>query len=96
MSSVLCTALFDNGATFQVIDSGIILHKGAYLREFWNVMDAVVVVCAAVSFTFDMMWVMRTKSSSVVVVCYSASGKSQKTSIKLKKKKVFDVIHKKK
>ena len=55
MSSVLCTALFDNGATFQVIDSGIILHKGAYLREFWNVMDAVVVVCAAVSFTFDMM-----------------------------------------
>lgn len=41
----------------QVIDSGIILHQGSYLREIWNIMDAVVVICAAVSFTFDMMWV---------------------------------------
>ena len=48
----------------QVIDSGIILHQGSYLREIWNIMDAVVVICAAVSFTFDMMWVPMCKTRS--------------------------------
>jgi hypothetical protein len=39
---------------FQILDLGIILHPGSYLREFWNIMDAVVVICAAVSFGFNL------------------------------------------
>lgn len=27
----------------QVVDVGIILHKGAYFRDWWNVIDALVV-----------------------------------------------------
>ena len=38
----------------QILDLGIILHPGSYLREFWNIMDAVVVICAAVSFGFNL------------------------------------------
>ncbi|XP_046452681.1 voltage-dependent calcium channel type A subunit alpha-1-like isoform X11 [Daphnia pulex] len=49
------TGVFTVEMVLKVIDSGIILHPGSYLREIWNVMDAVVVICAAVSFTFDMM-----------------------------------------
>ncbi|XP_059351423.1 voltage-dependent calcium channel type A subunit alpha-1-like isoform X2 [Daphnia carinata] len=49
------TGVFTVEMVLKVIDSGIILHQGSYLREIWNVMDAVVVICAAVSFTFDMM-----------------------------------------
>lgn len=41
----------------QVIDLGVIFHPGSYLRDFWNILDSVVVICAAVSFCFDMMWV---------------------------------------
>ena len=38
---------------FQILDLGVILHPGSYLREFWNIMDAVVVVCAGVSMAYD-------------------------------------------
>lgn len=48
------TGVFTVEMLLKVIDLGIILHPGSYLREFWNVMDAVVVICAAVSFGFDM------------------------------------------
>lgn len=37
----------------QIIDLGVILHPGSYLREFWNIMDAVVVICAFASFIFQ-------------------------------------------
>lgn len=43
---ILCLVL-------QVLDMGIILHPGSYLREFWNIMDAIVVICAAVSLGFE-------------------------------------------
>lgn len=49
------TCVFTVEMLLKVIDLGIILHPGSYLREFWNVMDAVVVICAAVSFGFDML-----------------------------------------
>ena len=29
----------------QMIDLGVILHKGSYLRSGWNVIDAFVVAC---------------------------------------------------
>lgn len=48
------TGVFTIEMLLKVVDSGIILHPGSYLREFWNIMDAVVVICAAVSFGFDM------------------------------------------
>lgn len=54
--------LFDYGFTcvftiellLKVVDLGVILHPGSYLREFWNLMDAVVVGCAVVSIGFDL------------------------------------------
>lgn len=49
------TGVFAVEMFLKVIDLGVILHPGAYLREFWNVMDAVVVVCALVSMGFDFM-----------------------------------------
>lgn len=49
------TCVFAIELVLKVIDLGVILHPGSYLREFWNFMDAIVVVCAAVSFAFDMM-----------------------------------------
>lgn len=48
------TCVFTLELLLKVVDLGIILHPGSYLREFWNIMDAVVVICAAVSFGFDM------------------------------------------
>lgn len=47
------TLVFTIEMLLKVIDLGIILHPGSYLREFWNVMDAVVVICACVSFVFE-------------------------------------------
>lgn len=44
------TGVFTVEMILKIIDLGIILHPGSYLREFWNIMDAVVVICAAVSF----------------------------------------------
>nr|XP_012147122.1 PREDICTED: voltage-dependent calcium channel type A subunit alpha-1 isoform X6 [Megachile rotundata] len=48
------TGVFTVEMILKIIDLGVILHPGSYLREFWNIMDAVVVICAAVSFAFDM------------------------------------------
>lgn len=47
------TGVFTIEMLLKIVDSGIILHPGSYLREFWNIMDAVVVICAAVSIGFD-------------------------------------------
>ncbi|XP_055677358.1 voltage-dependent calcium channel type A subunit alpha-1 isoform X1 [Lutzomyia longipalpis] len=49
------TGVFTIEMLLKIVDLGIILHPGSYLREFWNIMDAVVVICAAVSFGFDMI-----------------------------------------
>jgi len=35
-----------------VIDLGVILHPGAYIRDLWNILDATVVICALVAFFF--------------------------------------------
>lgn len=48
------TLVFTIEMLLKVVDLGIILHPGSYLREFWNIMDAVVVICACVSFAFEM------------------------------------------
>ncbi|XP_033611778.1 voltage-dependent calcium channel type A subunit alpha-1 isoform X2 [Cryptotermes secundus] len=48
------TCVFTIEMILKILDLGIILHPGSYLREFWNIMDAVVVICAAVSFGFNL------------------------------------------
>ncbi|XP_034248827.1 voltage-dependent calcium channel type A subunit alpha-1 isoform X6 [Thrips palmi] len=47
------TSVFAVEMILKILDLGVILHPGSYLREFWNIMDAVVVVCAGVSIGFD-------------------------------------------
>ncbi|NP_001159383.1 cacophony A [Tribolium castaneum] len=47
------TGVFAVEMLLKIIDLGIILHPGSYLREFWNIMDAAVVICALVSMGFD-------------------------------------------
>ncbi|CAH1959849.1 unnamed protein product [Acanthoscelides obtectus] len=47
------TSVFAVEMLLKVVDLGIILHPGSYLREVWNIMDAVVVICALVSMGFD-------------------------------------------
>lgn len=47
------TCVFTIELLLKVVDLGIIFHPGSYLREFWNLMDAVVVGCAVVSIGFD-------------------------------------------
>ncbi|XP_024081994.1 voltage-dependent calcium channel type A subunit alpha-1 isoform X1 [Cimex lectularius] len=47
------TGVFTIEMLLKILDMGIILHPGSYLREFWNIMDAVVVICAAVSLGFE-------------------------------------------
>ncbi len=41
---------------FQIVDQGVILHPGSYLREFWNIMDMTVVSCAVSSMIMDAMY----------------------------------------
>ncbi|XP_048587004.1 voltage-dependent calcium channel type A subunit alpha-1-like isoform X2 [Nematostella vectensis] len=39
------TAIFAFEVVVKVVDLGLILHKGAYLRNTWNIIDAIVVIC---------------------------------------------------
>merc|ERR1719412_569967 len=49
------TCVFAIEVMLKVIDYGVILHPGSYLRELWNVMDMLVVSCAITSFSMDML-----------------------------------------
>ena len=49
------TCVFAIEVFLKVIDYGVILHPGSYLRELWNVMDMLVVSCAITSFMMDML-----------------------------------------
>lgn len=51
----LFTAVFAMEMVLKIIDLGVILHPGSYLRDFWNIMDAIVVVCALLSFGFKFL-----------------------------------------
>jgi hypothetical protein len=37
---------------FKIVDLGVVLHEGAYCRDVWNLLDALVVICALVAFGF--------------------------------------------
>lgn len=47
------TAVFALEMLLKVIDLGIICHPKSYLRDIWNIMDSVVVVCALVSIVLE-------------------------------------------
>merc|ERR1719412_2710863 len=49
------TCVFAIEVMLKVIDYGVILHPGSYLRELWNVMDMLVVSCAITSFAMDLL-----------------------------------------
>lgn len=73
------TGVFTIEMLLKIVDLGIILHPGSYLREFWNIMDAVVVICAAVSFGFDMSYVSLTTLQLINIslcVCLCPRGRS--------------------
>ncbi|XP_055309467.1 voltage-dependent calcium channel type A subunit alpha-1-like isoform X3 [Sitodiplosis mosellana] len=53
------TAVFAVEMVLKIIDLGVIFHPGSYLRDFWNIMDSIVVVCALLSFGFKFFATMK-------------------------------------
>ncbi|XP_026323666.1 voltage-dependent calcium channel type A subunit alpha-1 [Hyposmocoma kahamanoa] len=47
------TGVFTVEMLLKIVDLGILFHPSAYLRDLWNIMDAAVVICALVSFGFE-------------------------------------------
>jgi hypothetical protein len=47
------TGVFTIELILKIIDLGIILHPGSYIRDLWNILDATVVICALVAFAFN-------------------------------------------
>ncbi|XP_014668456.1 PREDICTED: voltage-dependent calcium channel type A subunit alpha-1-like [Priapulus caudatus] len=46
------TGVFTIEMLLKIIDLGVILHPGSYCRDPWNLLDALVVICALVAFYF--------------------------------------------
>jgi len=46
------TLVFTVEMLLKVIDLGVMLHPGSYGRDFWNLLDAIVVICALIAFAF--------------------------------------------
>lgn len=44
------TLVFTVEMLLKVIDLGVCLHAGSYGRDFWNLLDAIVVACALIAF----------------------------------------------
>lgn len=50
---LLIESLFSKKILFiQIVDLGVVLHEGSYCRDIWNLLDAIVVICALVAFGF--------------------------------------------
>ncbi|RZC43172.1 cacophony A, partial [Asbolus verrucosus] len=60
------TAVFAVEMLLKIIDLGVILHPGSYLRDLWNIMDAAVVLCALVSIVFDLAKVEAAANLSTI------------------------------
>ncbi|CAF3010742.1 unnamed protein product [Rotaria socialis] len=46
------TGVFTVELLLKIVDLGVALHEGAYCRDVWNLLDALVVICALVAFGF--------------------------------------------
>ncbi|XP_053201741.1 voltage-dependent calcium channel type A subunit alpha-1-like isoform X3 [Panonychus citri] len=44
------TSVFTVELLLKIVDQGIFLHPGSYCRDVWNIMDAVVVICALIGY----------------------------------------------
>ncbi|XP_071506824.1 voltage-dependent calcium channel type A subunit alpha-1-like isoform X3 [Diadema antillarum] len=47
------TGIFTLELVLKILDMGFIFHKGSYMRDLWNILDAVVVVCALFAFIYQ-------------------------------------------
>nr|VZI37936.1 unnamed protein product [Spirometra erinaceieuropaei] len=47
------TGVFTVEMVLKIIDLGVVFHPGAYCRDPWNILDAIVVLCALVAFTMN-------------------------------------------
>ena len=47
------TTIFGVECLLRILDLGLVFHPGAYLRDTWNAMDAIVVSCALTSIVFQ-------------------------------------------
>lgn len=46
------TGVFTVEMFLKIADQGVIFHPGAYCRDSWNILDAIVVICALIAFAF--------------------------------------------
>lgn len=46
------TGVFTIEMLLKMFDLGLIFHEGAYFRDLWNFLDAIVVICALFGFGF--------------------------------------------
>ncbi|CAG2102896.1 unnamed protein product, partial [Medioppia subpectinata] len=46
------TGVFTVELLLKVVDQGLFLHPGAYCRDLWNILDAIVVICALCAIAF--------------------------------------------
>ncbi|XP_022257810.1 voltage-dependent calcium channel type A subunit alpha-1-like, partial [Limulus polyphemus] len=46
------TGVFTIEMLLKVIDQGVAFHPGSYCRDLWNILDAIVVICALVAFVY--------------------------------------------
>ncbi|CAG7728468.1 unnamed protein product, partial [Allacma fusca] len=46
------TGVFTVEMVLKVVDLGVVFHPGSYCRDLWNILDAIVVICALIAFIF--------------------------------------------
>ncbi|XP_064457887.1 voltage-dependent calcium channel type A subunit alpha-1-like isoform X3 [Ornithodoros turicata] len=46
------TGVFTVEMLLKITDQGVIFHPGSYCRDSWNILDAIVVICALIAFAF--------------------------------------------
>ena len=51
------TGVFTIEMMLKIVDQGVFLHPGSYCRDLWNILDAIVVICALCAIAFTILWV---------------------------------------
>jgi hypothetical protein len=77
------TGVFTVEMLLKIVDLGILFHPGAYLRDLWNIMDATVVICALVSFGFEIGYEFTYFWYLVLCVCDRIKQKNNATTTPL-------------
>lgn len=49
------TGVFTVEMILKVVDQGVFLHPGSYCRDIWNMLDAIVVICALCAIAFSIL-----------------------------------------